>query len=220
MDFEAKNKFTELNRRVKLTSKARYNASRRLTLKNTLSQWTLALLSVALILISLVSASKLRIGFDQGYVDIMQIVFAVLILAYSLLLATGDYSARSVKIHRCGMELGRLARKVRPFEGVEDEDKKYEVFYNEYYNCLEKYENHENVDYLVSDYTSRDWYGKGSIKETKGALFVFYISSEFLFKQWMAIKIKWGAVYPLSPYFISIAGVYYWLYLMVAAESF
>ena len=128
MDFEAKNKFTELNRRVKLTSKARYNASRRLTLKNMLSQWTLALLSVALILISLVSASKLRIGFDQGYVDIMQIVFAVLILAYSLLLATGDYSARSVKIHRCGMELGRLARKVRPFEGVEDEDKKYEVF--------------------------------------------------------------------------------------------
>ncbi|QJX02460.1 SLATT domain-containing protein [Alcanivorax sp. IO_7] len=123
MDFEAKNKFTELNRRVKLTSKARYNASRRLTLKNMLSQWTLALLSVALILISLVSASKLRIGFDQGYVDIMQIVFAVLILAYSLLLATGDYSARSVKIHRCGMELGRLARKVRPFEGVEDEDK-------------------------------------------------------------------------------------------------
>ncbi|QJX02459.1 hypothetical protein HML84_12680 [Alcanivorax sp. IO_7] len=63
---------------------------------------------------------------------------------------------------------------------------KIRSFYNEYYNCLEKYENHENVDYLVSDYTSRDWYGKGSIKETKGALFVFiYHLSFYLSNGWL-----------------------------------
>ena len=82
MKLEMDNKFSELNRRVKLTSKARYNASRRLTLKNTLSQWTLALLSVSLILISLVSASNIAIKFDAKYADIMQIIFAVLVLTY------------------------------------------------------------------------------------------------------------------------------------------
>jgi len=57
------------------------------------------------------------VNFGAKYIDIMQIIFAVLVLTYSLLLATGDFSARSVKIHRCGMELGRLARKVMPYEG-------------------------------------------------------------------------------------------------------
>lgn len=218
MKLEMDNKFSELNRRVKLTSKARYNASRRLTLKNTLSQWTLALLSVSLILISLVSASNIAIKFDAKYVDIMQIIFAVLVLTYSLLLATEDYSARSVKIHRCGMELGRLARKIKPHEDNEDENGKYDEFANDYYNCLEKYENHENVDYLVSDYTSRDWYKSKNIQEATGYKFSVLMATEFLTKSKMKLSIWWGNVYPVSHYFISVIGVYYWLYLMVVGH--
>lgn len=219
MKTEIDNKFSELNRRIKLTSKARYNASRRLTLKNTFSQWTLALISVALILISLVSASEIEIKFSRSYVDIMQIVFAVMILAYSLLLATGDYSARSVKIHRCGMELGRLAREIKPYEGNSEESAKYESFYNDYYNCLEKYENHENVDFLVSDYTSIDWYGSETLKKSSGCMYAWLLVSEFMKKLQMYIKIQWGNLYPISHYFISIGGVYYWLYLMVADNA-
>lgn len=218
MKEEMGNKFSELNRRVKLTSKARYNASRRLNLKNNLSQWTLALLSVSLILISLVSASNFEIKFGEKYVDIMQIIFAVLVLTYSLLLATGDYSARSVKIHRCGMELGRLARKIKPYEGSDDENGKYDEFANDYYNCLEKYENHQNVDYLVSDYTSRDWYNSQEIKQASGKEWFSLISTELLSKAKMKLSIWWGNTYPVSHYFISVAGVYYWLYLMVAGH--
>lgn len=218
MKLEIDNKFSELNRRVKLTSKARYNASRRLTLKNNLSQWTLALLSVSLILIPLVSTSNIDIKFDSKYVDIMQIIFAVLVLTYSLLLATGDYSARSVKTHRCGMELGRLARKIKPHEGSEDVNGKYDEFANDYYNCLEKYENHENVDYLVSDYTSRNWYGAKEIKEASGRKWFTLMSAEYLTKSKMKLSIWWGNVYPVSHYFISVIGVYYWLYLMVVGH--
>lgn len=218
MKLEIDNKFFELNRRVKLTSKARYNASRRLTLKNNLSQWTLALLSVSLILISLVSASNIIIKFDAKYVDIMQIIFAVLVLTYSLLLATGDYSARSVKIHRCGMELGRLARKIKPYEGCKNENEKYDEFANDYYNCLEKYENHENVDYLVSDYTSRDWYRSKELDEASGHQWLMLIASEFTTKSKIKLLIWWGNIYPVSHYFISVIGVYYWLYLMVVGH--
>ena len=216
MKLERDNKFSELNRRVKLTSKARYNASRRLTLRKNLSQWTLALLSVSLILISLVSASEIDIKFDGKYVDIMQIIFAVLVLTYSLLLATGDYSARSVKIHRCGMELGRLARKIKPYETGEDATGKYDEFANDYYNCLEKYENHENVDYLVSDYTSRRWYGSKELESSSGRKWFMLISAEYFSKSKMKLSIWWGNVYPVSHYFVTVIGVYYWLYLMVA----
>jgi hypothetical protein len=216
MKLEIDNKFSELNRRVKLTSKARYNASRRLTLQNKLSQWTLALLSVSLILISLVSTSEIKIEFDGRYVGIMQIIFAVLVLTYSLLLATGDYSARSVKIHRCGMELGRLARKIKSYEGTKEENNEiYESFTNDYYNCLEKYENHENVDYLVSEYSSRNWYGREEIKSASGSKLLILLSGEYLTKSKIKISIWWQNIYPVSHYFISIIGVYYWLYLMV-----
>tara|TARA_R110001606_G_scaffold399222_1_gene582281 strand:- start:2172 stop:2828 length:657 start_codon:yes stop_codon:yes gene_type:complete len=215
MKVELGNKFSELNRRVKLTSKARYNASRRLTRQNNFSQWTLALLSVALILISLVSASDIPTKFNENYIDIMQIIFAVLILTYSLLLATGDYSARSVKIHRCGMELGRLARKIKPYEDVEDKDDKYNEFTNDYYNYLEKYENHENVDYLVSEYTSRDWFGSEEIKNSSTILTFTFFASAGLEKLKMKSSIWWGNTYPVSHYFISVIGVYYWLYLMI-----
>lgn len=212
MNTEMDNKFTELNRRVKLTSKARYNASRRLTRQNKFSQWTLALLSVALILISLISASEIPTKFDDNYIDIMQIIFAVLVLTYSLLLATGDYSARCVKIHRCGMELGRLARKIKPYENKNDNDTKYEQFTNDYYNCLEKYENHESVDYLVADYSSRDWY-EGEKLFTLARIVFF--TSAFIEKSKIKISIWWGNTYPVSHYFISVIGVYYWLYRMI-----
>ncbi|PCJ33709.1 MAG: hypothetical protein COA75_14865 [Cellvibrionales bacterium] len=217
MKVELDNKFSELNRRIKITSKARYNASRRLTLKDSLSQTTLALLSVALILISLVSISDIKVNFDVNYINIMQIVFAVLILTYSLLLSAGDYSARSVKTHRCGMELGRLARKVKPLENIDEpNDSKYEEYTNEYYNCLEKYENHGDVDYLVAYYSSRNWYGNEEIKATTGCLKFIPLADSFIEKLKTKLFIIWGSSYPISHYFITIFGVYYWLFLMVS----
>ena len=220
MKVELDNKFSELNRRVKLTSKARYNASRRLTLKNSLSQTTLALLSVALILISLVSTSGIKVNFDTNYIDIMQTIFAVLILTYSLLLSAGDYSARSVKTHRCGMELGRLARKIKPLEDSEEaNDKEYKECTNEYYNCLEKYENHGDVDYTVAYYSSRDWYGNQKIKETIGCSKFNLLAGLFIEKIMTRLSILWGSAYPISHYFITVFGVYYWLYLMVSHQT-
>ena len=204
---EMSNKFSELSRRVKVTSKARYNASRRLNLQHLMSQWTLAFLSVALILISLVSSSDIAVAYSDSYIDIMQIVFAVLILAYSLLLGTGDCSARAVKVHRCGMELGRLARKVKPYEEKEDHDEQYSIFLNEYYNCLEKYENHEKVDYLVATFESEK-------VQAFGKDYRVYID-RLAVRSSKRVEILFWNILPISHYVISISGVSFWLYLMV-----
>jgi len=69
-------------------------------------------MSVGLIIVSIVEFSGLELNFSSNYISLMQIIFSVLILAYTLLLALGDYSARAVKIHRCGMELGRISREL------------------------------------------------------------------------------------------------------------
>lgn len=215
MKSELDNKFSELSRRVKVTSKARYNASRRLSLQNSMSQWTLALLSVALILISLISASDIETSFSKPYTDIMQIVFAVLILAYSLLLGTGDYSARSVKIHRCGLELGRIARKIKPYEDSEGYEEKYEELNDEYYNCLEKYENHKSIDFLVASLESKDWFYEGSGLPKNFSDGICYGASA-IEKAYWKIKVLFWSTVPISHYILSIICVYAWLYLMVS----
>lgn len=206
MKIELENKFSELNRRVKLTSKARYCASRRLSLQSLLSQWTLALLSVALIIISLISAVKMNTAFSEEYIDVMQIIFAVLVLTYSLLLGTGDYSARSVRIHRCGMELGKLARKIKPLEKNDHED--------------EKYENHNHVDYLEADYSSIDWYSNNTHEGLNRAYQnLFFLINEFFKKTKMWLSIQGRKLMPIAHYLISISLVYYWLFSMVNHSS-
>ena len=216
MKNEIENEFSELNRRVKRTSNARYNASRRLRLNHQFSQWTLALLSVSLILIALISASDIKIEFSESYVDIMQIIFSVLVLAYSLLLATGDFSARSVKMHRCGMELGRLARSIKPYEEKTLDEIKYGEFYSKYYDILEKYENHEDVDFIKTTFISTDWYSRLKTEDLKFIPKVKANADDFSekIKMWLTLRVK--SIIPITHYILSVGLVYGWLFCMVS----
>ena len=102
----------ELLRRTEITCGARYTAARRMGLQGWAAQWTLALLAIGQIIITLIPALNLRSNFGEAYVGFASVLFAVLVLAYSLLLGMTDFSARAVKMHGCGLELGRLARKL------------------------------------------------------------------------------------------------------------
>ena len=148
------NPFDELLRRVELTSKARYHSSSRLHYQNLFSQWTLTLLVVGQIVIALVPALGLRQNFAANYLTFGSIFFAILVLAYSLLLGMGNYSARAIKLHECGMELGRLARNLYQYTSpsVSGTTAVYDDVASRYYNILEKYENHSRADYLRAHY--------------------------------------------------------------------
>lgn len=204
----------ELHRRADLTSKARYHAARRLRAHNSFSQWTLALLAVGQIVIALVAALHLRTSFLPAYVDFGGVFFGVLVLTYSLLLGMADYSARSVKLHECGIELGALARRLfllskDPCSTADD----YMQSAKDYYAILSKHENHSAVDYLVSN-----------CENSRGQHF----QDEFLSMEWLRWR-TWlvyakAEIYALhalqfSHYVISVALIWGWIFFLTTGTQ-
>lgn len=156
---EHQQRFEELFRRVQFTCKARYNAARRLRTYHMFSQVTPAVMAVGLVIIPLSNLLGFNSGYEKNYVELMQIVFAVALLAYSLLLGIGNFSARAEKMHACGMDLGRLARQIFPYRRKQDSDAmdtEYDKFSNAYYECLEKHENHVHIDFLAAKHDLLD----------------------------------------------------------------
>lgn len=144
---ELNNRLYELLRRTKITTKSRYRASERLELHNKLSQWTVSLISVALVFIPLVQTFGISAGIEVIYLNATQATLAILVLVYSLLLGQENFISRAQAMHRNGVELGRFARKLAgKGEAVPDEE--YFSLAEKYYDILEKYENHKPIDYL------------------------------------------------------------------------
>ena len=146
---ELDNRLKELLRRTKITTKSRYRASERLERHHTLSQWTVSLISAALVFVPLVQAFRISVGIDAIYLNATQATLAVLVLVYSLLLGQENFVSRVHAMHRNGVELGRFARKLAG-KGDDVPDNEYFHLAEEYYDILDKYENHKPVDYLYT----------------------------------------------------------------------
>ncbi|WP_225867189.1 SLATT domain-containing protein [Cyanobium sp. PCC 7001] len=140
----------ELLRRTKKTSKSRFRASARLERHHKFSQWTVALLSAALVLVPLAKAFEVQFRISTQYLSALQAILAVLLLAYSLLLGQERFISRAEAMHRNAVELGRFARKLAGLESSNVDDNLYSGLVEEYYSILEKYENHTSSDYLYT----------------------------------------------------------------------
>src|SRR5438045_2380613 len=149
MSHEQSNRYDELARIVDIVAKARYKANKRLILHSRFAQFTVTFLSIGLIIIPLLDLGGFSVRYQPKYVQIMQIIFAVMILAYSLLLSTGRFETRAEKMLACGIVLSRLMREIKPHKGTSPPlpDKTYDDIYGRYYDCLEKFENHTELDY-------------------------------------------------------------------------
>jgi SMODS and SLOG-associating 2TM effector domain family 5 len=143
----------ELLRRSEITGKARYHNARRLSLHAWFSQWTLALLAVGQLVVSLIPALKLQTLYSESYLNFGGIFFGILVLAYSLLLGMANFFARAQKMHECGLEMGRLSRKLTLWAcGANATNDQYNNAATQYYDILDKYENHTRLDYLVASF--------------------------------------------------------------------
>jgi hypothetical protein len=149
---ELENRVSELLRRAKMTTKSRYRASERLERHHKLSQWTVSLISAALVFVPMMQVFKIELGIDVLYLNATQAALAVLVLVYSLLLGQENFMLRSEAMHRNGVELGRFARKLAGIKG-EVNDFRYAQLTEEYYAILEKYANHKPIDYLFTKLT-------------------------------------------------------------------
>ena len=146
---ELDNRLHELLRRTKITTKSRYRASERLERHHKLSQWTVSLISAALVFVPLAQAFGIATGIQAIYLNATQATLAVLILVYSLLLGQENFVSRAQAMHRNGIELGRFSRKLAG-KGSSVPDGEYFELAEEYYDILDKYENHKPIDYLYT----------------------------------------------------------------------
>jgi len=143
----------KLFKRVKKTTRCRYHASRRLMRHHRFSQWTIALLSTGLIFIPLIQIFKATFEIPINQLNVLQTILAILVLVFSLLLGQENFFSKSKDMHRNGVELGRLDRKIEGFIEKNKTKKeqlqlyRYEELTNEYYDILDKYENHEPIDF-------------------------------------------------------------------------
>jgi hypothetical protein len=158
---EVEDRVVELLRRTKITTKSRYRASERLERHHKFSQWTVSLISAALVFVPMMQAFNIELGIGAIYLNATQAVLAVLVLVYSLLLGQENFISRAEAMHRNGVELGRFARKLAGIRG-EVADDQYAILTEEYYDILEKYGNHKPIDYLFTQLTEKpitagDW---------------------------------------------------------------
>lgn len=137
----------ELYRRLRLTAGARFNAARRLTRHDTLAQWSLALSSVALVGLGLVHALGIETALSPRALNVIQVILAVLVLVTSLLISRDNFALRADRMHRCGIALNTLKRRMEPRLAMTHDESFFQSVSEEYDRILNEHENHEPVDY-------------------------------------------------------------------------
>ncbi len=216
VDTRPANPFAELLRRVEITSKARYFASRRLAAHDLFSQWTLALLVVGHIVLALIIAINLPTRVSLPVLHFSTVVAGVVTLTYSLLLGLGRWGARATMIHQCGLELGQLARRLYPLKDAgSPAGSDYEVAVSDYYGCLEKYENHSRADYEVAYY---EYYSATRLQRSNGDTNMEYIFAFLEHKRTLAlayVRRHLLIAFQFSHYLLSVTILWSWvLYLL------
>lgn len=134
--------------KIDVTTKTRFHASRRLRLHSTLSTYSVVLISLSLILISLMQAYDLGLNINSPKVGLIQVFSSVAVLVYSLLIDKNDYSSLAEKMYACASKLGELKREMHPFvKQAHHDQQQYEYFVKEYHKILDLYETHSNNDF-------------------------------------------------------------------------
>ena len=130
----------------------RFHASRRLKLHSKCATYTVVLISLGLILLSLMQAYGLGNHIQSKLIGLIQVFSAIAVLVYSLLIDKNDYSSLSEKMYSCASRLGELKQKIHPHLGKDHDEKIYTEFLTEYHGILKLFETHSNNDFR-GDYT-------------------------------------------------------------------
>ena len=114
-----------------------------------MSQWTLSLLSLGLIIIPLITVTNIKL--QDKYIDFFSISLAVFILTFSLLVGANNYAVRSEKMHQAGLELNELNREMSFIENQTNFRKYYQDFNKRYTDILKRYENVDDIDHKKTE---------------------------------------------------------------------
>jgi hypothetical protein len=134
----------KLAENIEKTAKARFNAAKRLEKHHKMSQWTVTIASVCLLLIPLLQAFGVDFQYTNAQLNVIQVISAVVVLVFGLLIGLEDHSVMADQMHRCGMELNDLHRRVGGKGAIEAEE-----VMDKYDAIVGRYKNHEHIDYLM-----------------------------------------------------------------------
>ncbi|WP_149207870.1 SLATT domain-containing protein [Flavobacterium johnsoniae] len=161
----------ELNYKLWSTKGARFNASRRNQILQNLSSKAIGYLSAYLIIIGIINLYKIDlfgIKILDNQVGFISTAFSVLILLFSQLESSENFSLKSEKHHNCSLDIAELYNRTRYVKSYntnpQDKQQNLQKISNEYDAILKKYENHLPIDYLMFQITKPEYYGIGKLR--------------------------------------------------------
>lgn len=171
----------ELSYQLWITKGARFIASRRLAQKYRWSGYSLAALSLYVIVLNLMLAYEVRLSsaLQAQPVAFASTVMAVLILLFAQLESSKEYNVRSREFHDCAMEIGRLYREIRHLRtGSEpaNYDETVDDLSQRYAAILDRYRNHEAVDYDWFRVKKKSYFTLGKMK-ILGTYLLYYVQT-------------------------------------------
>lgn len=180
--------YDDLDRTMWITKHSRYNASDRLKKKHLLSIYTISVLSVYVILLSLLSKYGFKIENSQLY-DLLSVVSAIFILVLSLTEASKNYMVASEKLFICGNETRDLLDELKKYSNKSDADVPgIESISSKYSHVLKTCgENHETIDFDLlraqrpADFKGINWFSSICFRSKYFLnIYRFYFSLLFL----------------------------------------
>lgn len=155
----------ELNYKLWSTKGARFAASHRNYTLNKLSSKSIGYLSTYLIIIGIVNLYGIKllgITITNNQIGFISTSFSVLILLFSQLEGSQNFSLKSEKYHNCSLDIAELYNKARFIKSftTNPQTKQYELqkISNEYDIILKKYENHLPIDYMQFQLTKPPYF--------------------------------------------------------------
>lgn len=173
-------KYQRLHEKMDKTARSRFIAARRFEVHETLSLYTVVIISCSVIGLTLLDGLKMLQPEAEKLSAFLQVFCALGVLVYSVILSKSDFALHAYRHHECALALNRLKNAV--FKHMVDTPKtdQFAKSAEEYASILEKYENHIHLDFQCMQSQTKTYHAEYRI----GWWFQFHVLLRFAFVYW------------------------------------
>lgn len=146
----------QLYQKIWKTKGSRFIAHKRLGNLNQFSNYSIAINSTYVIVLSILSLNQFQkfSRLDSNLLSLLTLFLSVLIIAISVIEGSKSYKSKADSQHQCGKELNKIYEKLiqikDSYETNEEIKKEVNLLGIEYQNIIDKYpENHLTLDYQM-----------------------------------------------------------------------
>ena len=142
-------KYKTLYEKIDKTSRSRFIAARRLQLHETISLYTVVLMSCGVTALTLLDALGMLREEAGKLSAFLQVFCSMGVLVYSVIISKSNFALRAFKHHECGIALSRLRNDVFKHIVETPESDQFAKSAAQYATILENNENHLYVDFQM-----------------------------------------------------------------------